>query len=254
MDAVLPEIADEGGRVVERADAADVPLRLLGGVAVLLRSPNALAEPLSRTYEDLDFAAVRGSAGACTAVLRDLGYEPHVPFNALHGSRRLLFFDQRHGRKADVFIGRFRMSHEIPLEDRLAIEPVTIPLAELLLTKLQIAELNEKDVRDSIALLHSHPVAEEDGDTVNAARVAELLSADWGLWRTITGNLAVCRAHVSRYGLGEDATRLIAERIDLLGERIEAEPKSRAWKLRARIGERKRWYETPEEVGVPSRP
>ena len=139
------------------------------------------------------------------------------------------------------------MSHEIPLEGRLDLEPLTVPLAELLLTKLQIAELNEKDVRDSIALLHGHAVGEEDGDTVNAARVAELLSDDWGLWRTITGNLAVCRDHVSRYPLAQGEAELIAERIDALSARIEAEPKSRAWRLRARIGERKRWYETPEE-------
>ena len=73
------------------------------------------------------------------------------------------------------------------------------------------------------------------------------LSDDWGLWRTITGNLAVCRDHVSRYPLAQEEARLIAERIDTLTARIEAEPKSRAWRLRARIGERKRWYETPEE-------
>jgi hypothetical protein len=248
VEVTLPEIVDEARRVLERAEAEDVTLRLLGGVAVFLRSPNGLAEPLRRAYQDLDFATSRASAKGCAGLLNELGYEPHVPFNSLHGSERLLFFDDRHGRKADVFVGRFRMSHEIPLEDRLALEPLTVPLAELLLTKLQIAELNEKDVRDSIALLHEHRVGDEDGDAVNAARVAELLSDDWGLWRTITGNLAVCRDHLGRYGLPEEDTRLVAERIDALTARIESEPKSRGWRLRARIGERKRWYETPEEV------
>jgi hypothetical protein len=247
VHGTLPEIADEGRRVLEHAEAEGVTLRLLGGVAVILRSPNGLAEPLRRSYRDLDFATSRDSAKACTTLLGELGYAPHVPFNALHGSERLLFFDERHGRKADVFVGRFRMSHEIPLEGRLTLEPLTVPLAELLLTKLQIAELNEKDVRDSIALLLGHPVGDEDGDAVNAVRVAELLSDNWGLWRTITGNLAVCRNHLGRYGLEERETRLVAERIDALTARIEAEPKSRAWRLRARIGERKRWYETPEE-------
>jgi hypothetical protein len=247
VDGTLPEIVDEGRRVLERAEAEGVTLRLLGGVAVLLRSPNGLAEPLRRAYHDLDFATSRDSAKECTSLLRELGYEPHVPFNALHGSERLLFLDEQHGRKADVFVGRFRMSHVIPLEGRLALEPLTVPLAELLLTKLQIAELNEKDVRDSVALLLGHPVEDEDGEAVNAVRIAELLSDDWGLWRTITGNLAVCRDHLGRYGLEEAETRLVAERIEALTARIEAEPKSRSWRLRARIGERKRWYETPEE-------
>jgi hypothetical protein len=247
MGGTLPDVVEEGRRVLAGADDQGVTLRLLGGVAILLRSQNGLAEPFRRAYEDLDFAASRASAKACTGLLSELGYEPNVPFNALHGRQRLLFFDERHGRKADVFVGRFRMSHEIPLEGRLDLEPLTVPLAELLLTKLQIAELNEKDVRDSIALLHGHPVGDEDGDTVNATRVAELLSDDWGLWRTITGNLAVCRDHVSRYPLAQEEARLIAGRIDTLTAHIEAEPKSRAWRLRARIGERKRWYETPEE-------
>ena len=248
MGDTLPDVVEEGRRVLARADEQNVTLRLLGGVAVVLRSGNGLAEPFRRAYEDLDFATSRASAKACAGLLRELGYEPHVPFNSLHGSERLLFFDTQHGRKADVFVGRFRMSHEIPLEERLALEPLTVPLAELLLTKLQIAELNEKDVRDSIALLHGHSVGDEDGDAVNGARVAEILGDDWGLWRTITGNLAVCGDHLVRYALDAAEQRRVAERIDLLGGWIDAEPKSRAWRLRARVGERKRWYETPEEV------
>ena len=39
----------------------------------------------------------------------------------------------------------------------------------------------------------------------------------------------------------------LLENREELEERIEAEPKSRAWRLRAKIGERKRWYELPEE-------
>jgi len=248
MGGTLPDVVEEGRRVLREADDRGVTLRALGGVAVVLRSPNGLDEPFRRSYEDLDFATSRASAKACTSLLRELGYEPHAEFNALHGRERLLFLDERNGRKADVFVGRFRMSHDIPLEDRLAIEPLTVPLAELLLTKLQIAELNEKDVRDSIALLYGHAVGDEDGDTVNGARVAELLGDDWGLWRTITGNLAVCAEHLDRYGLAEEQRRSIGERIGRLSEHIDAEPKSRAWRLRARIGERKRWYETPEEV------
>lgn len=249
MDGTLPDVVEEGRRVLARADDQGVTLRLLGGVAIVLRAPNGLAEPFRRTYQDLDFATSRVAGSACASLLRELGYEPHVPFNALHGNERLLFFDERHGRQADVFVGGFRMSHRIPLEGRLALEPLTVPLAELLLTKLQIAELNEKDVRDSTALLHGHRVAGEDGDAVNGARLAELLSDDWGLWRTFTGNLAVCRDHLPRYYLSEEEQRLVTERIDALTGRIEAEPKSRRWKLRARIGERKRWFETPEEVG-----
>jgi hypothetical protein len=248
VSAILADVVEEGRRLLALAEDEGVELRLVGGVAICLRAPDGLPEPFRRSYQDLDFITSRGTAAACAHLLRELGYEPHVAFNALHGNERLLFFDNRHGRQVDVFVAVFRMSHRIALEERLALEPLTVPLAELLLTKLQIAELNEKDVRDTLALLHGHQVAEEDGHAVNAARIARVLSGDWGLWRTFTGNLAVCREHVAEYDLPAAERQAVTERIDTLAGRIEAEPKSRAWRLRARVGERKRWYETPEEV------
>ncbi|MGH3005616.1 MAG: hypothetical protein ACRDOS_06905 [Gaiellaceae bacterium] len=246
--AIEADVVAEGERLLERAGEEGVVLRLLGGVAIRLRAEGGLLPVFERRYADLDFATTRADAGGVARFLRAEGYEPHVAFNALHGNQRLLFFDEPHDRQVDVFVGAFRMSHAIPLDARLGLEPGTLPLAELLLTKLQIAELNEKDVRDALALLHGHPVDEEDGASVNAARIAELCAADWGLWRTFTGNLATCREHLARYDLPAEEGYKVAARIDAVAERIEREPKSRAWRLRARVGERKRWYETPEEV------
>ena len=225
-----------------------MPLRVLGGVAIRLRAPGELPPLFQRAYADIDFVTSKGSSGKVQLFFRNAGYEPHKAFNALHGQERLLFFDNENDRQVDVFVGAFSMSHKIPLGERLELEPGTVPLAELLLTKLQIAELNEKDVKDALALFHGHAVGEADGDTINAVRVAKLCSDDWGLWRTITANLATCRAYVDRYDLPAEEKERLGERIDGLLERIEREPKSRRWKLRAKIGERKRWYELPEEV------
>ena len=140
------------------------------------------------------------------------------------------------------------MCHEITLGDRLEVEAATVPLAELLLTKLQIIEVNEKDIRDMVLLLHGHGIADTDDDAVNGKRIAELCASDWGLWRTITANLERCRGHVNDYELPSADRERIEARFDEILSRIEAAPKSRGWKLRARIGERKRWYELPEEV------
>jgi hypothetical protein len=223
-----------------------VPLRLLGGVAIKLRAPRELSPVFVRSYGDLDFVTAKRSARRAAELLRSEGYSPHVAFNALHGQERMLFFDEDHDRQVDVFIGAFAMCHRIPLDDRLETDPVSIPLAELLLTKLQIAELNEKDVRDTLALIHDHPVGDEDGETINAGRVAALCAANWGLWRTITANLAACRQMASGYDVPEPG--LLGERLEALLDRIEREPKTRSWKLRAKIGDRKRWYQLPEEV------
>jgi hypothetical protein len=240
------DVVEEGERVLDAAKAEGVPLRLVGGVAVWLRGRDKLPNALSRAYQDLDFVTTKKGSGPTQELLRKLGYEPHVAFNTMNSKERLLFFDDPHERQVDVFVGSFRMSHEIPLEQRLEVDEVSVPLAELLLTKLQIVEVNEKDVRDTVALLLAHDIGESDGDTLNGARVAELCAADWGLWRTITKNLEQVAAHVDRYDVPREQ---VAGRLEELQRRIETAPKSRAWRLRAKIGERKRWYELPEEVG-----
>ncbi|HEX5468930.1 MAG TPA: hypothetical protein VFW80_07770 [Gaiellaceae bacterium] len=246
MGVIEQDVVAEGERLLERTRSEGVALRLLGGVAIGLRASGELAPAFRRAYGDLDVVTAKKDAGAVATVLRADGYEPHIAFNALHGGDRLLFFDNANDRQVDVFVGAFSMCHRIPLDGRLEIDPVSIPLAELLLTKLQIVQLNEKDVRDGLALLHDHAIGEQDGDTVNAGRVAGLCAGDWGLWRTITQNLVACRGLADTYDVPE--RERLDERVDALLERIEAEPKSRGWKLRARIGDRKRWYDLPEEV------
>jgi hypothetical protein len=240
------DVVSEGQRLLARAAEENVPLRLLGGVAIRLRAQGELLPAFRRTYADLDFVTAKKGAGRAAELFRNEGYEPHVAFNALHGKERLLFFDVDHDRQVDIFVGAFAMSHKIPLDARLEVDPVSIPLAELLLTKLQIAQLNEKDIRDALALLEGHSVGDADGETVNAGRIAALCAADWGLWRTITGNLDACCAMAPGYDVPNRAE--VEARLHELLHRIEAEPKTRSWKLRAKIGERKRWYELPDEV------
>jgi hypothetical protein len=240
------DVVSEGQRLLACAAEADVPLRLLGGVAIRLRAPGELLPAFRRTYADLDFVTAKKGAGRAAELFRNEGYEPHVAFNALHGKERLLFFDVDHDRQVDIFVGAFAMSHKIPLDARLEVDPVSIPLAELLLTKLQIAQLNEKDIRDALALLEGHAVGDADGETVNAGRIAALCAADWGLWRTITGNLDTCCALAPGYDVPNRAE--VEARLQDLLRRIEVEPKTRSWKLRAKLGDRKRWYQLPDEV------
>jgi hypothetical protein len=240
------DVISEGRRLLVRAEETGIPLRLLGGVAIKLRARGELAQAFARTYADIDFATKKKASHRVSELFRGAGYSAQTAFNALHGGHRLIFIDDENERQVDVFVGAFTMCHKISFDGRLDVDPISIPLAELLLTKLQVVELNEKDVRDSLALLHDHPVAGEDGDSVNGGRVAELCAADWGLWRTITENLASCRALAVEYDLPDPD--LLEERISALLNRIEEEPKTRAWKLRAKIGDRKRWYDIPEEV------
>jgi hypothetical protein len=245
---IQPDMAEEARRIAEEAERENLALRLLGGVAIKLRAKDGLHPAFEREYADLDWIIPKGTSPAAQKFFEAMGYTPQVRFNAMYGQERLLFFDEQHDRQVDILVGTFRMSHEIPFGKRLALEPMTVPLAELLLTKLQIVELNEKDVRDALALLHDHPVGEEDGDAINGAHVGRLCAADWGLWRTFTANLDSLSDHLGRYDLSDESKESIAGRIRELQARIEEEPKSFGWKMRSKIGDRKRWYQLPEEV------
>jgi hypothetical protein len=247
VTAIRTDIVDEARRVLDAAQRQGTTLALLGGIAVRLHASD-VPPSLGRDYKDIDFAVPKGSGRPAGDLLEALGYEPSREFNALQGRERLLFHDPEHGRQVDVFVGSFRMCHEIPFDGRLRSGEQTVPLAELVLTKLQIVELNEKDVRDTALLFYGHDVSDHDDESINGERIAELCAGDWGLWRTLTHNLERCREHLTDYSLPEEDARRISDRLGDLLDRIEARPKTRGWKLRARVGERKRWYELPDEV------
>jgi hypothetical protein len=242
----LRDPVDEALRLLEEAGRRGLTVRLLGGVAVHLVAPNTYAG-LERDYEDIDLATdVRGGT-VLDGFMTEIGYEPNTAFNTYNGNVRLLYYDRRHGRQVDVFVGDFRMCHTIPLRNRLDIEPRTIPRAELLLTKIQIVELNRKDVQDIYHLFLDNPVTEDD-QGINAPQVSGLCAADWGLYRTFTLNMEKILALLADYPLQPSQKERIAVRMRTLLDRVRREPKKLKWKLRAAVGDRVPWYEIPEEV------
>lgn len=244
----LADIGQEADRLLALAEAGDVEIRLLGGLAVrdLARD---VPDALRRTCQDIDFMARKGRGRAVSALLVAAGYDAAREFNAVNGHRRLLFHDEGHARQIDVFVGTFAMCHAIPVGDRLLAHARTLPPAELLLTKLQVVHLTDKDFRDAVALLLTHEVAGRDEGAVNAAVVARLAAADWGLWRTTQLNLDRIDDGVGDVGLDPGARDLVVARVAELRAAIAAEPKNAKWRMRDRLGDRKRWYEDPEEVG-----
>jgi hypothetical protein len=244
-----PPIVQDALRILHEADAANVPLRLLGGLAILLHTPPEVDRSLLREPQDIDFVTKTGRGKEVIALLSGLGYEANRQFNAINAGVRQLFYDVANERQIDVFVGSFTMCHPLPLASRIELESPTVPLAELLLTKLQIVKLNEKDQRDIFALLSGHAVGDTDGEIINGAYVASLCAEDWGLWRTTKMNLDRACGALEQYVPAPDQRPLVSERLIALEDRIDAAPKSRRWRLRSRIGDRKRWYEDPDEVG-----
>jgi hypothetical protein len=242
----LADPVAEARRVVDAATNRSVVARVLGGAAVHLQSPDA-RPLLPRPVKDIDLATPRGARAPVTDVLSSAGYTPDEMFNALHGASRLLFYDQANDRKLDVFVGSFAMCHQVPVAERLDRDPLTVPLAELVMTKLQIVELTERDQRDVYNLFFHHDVSDGTGAGIEADYIARVLAGDWGFWRTSKATVERCLANVSAYDVPPDAVATITRRLETLWQRVEAEPKSTKWKLRSRVGDRVRWYDEPEE-------
>ena len=244
-----PEIVTEGRRLVEEAAAHGIAVRLLGGVAIWLRASEGARAALGRSYPDLDLVARKKDSRPLRDLLERRGYQPERVFNATHGARRLLYHASDRSFHIDVFLDEFSMSHTLDLGSRLDVESPALPAADLLLTKLQVAEINRKDLSDAAMLLIDHDLANADGlGVLNAAYVAAVCAADWGLYTTLADNLARLRELLSELLPDTGAGAAVDARAEELERRLEAEPKSRGWKLRAKVGRRVRWYETPEEV------
>ena len=245
---IRSDIIEEAARLADAAVAAGAPVRAIGGVAVRLHASVGVHPALARSYRDIDLVTTSKGGKETGRFLASLGYEPNERFNAMNGSTRLVFYDVDNGRQVDVFVGEFRMCHRVPVADRLQLDQKTVPLAELLLTKLQIVHLNEKDLRDIFAVVLEHEIAEHDEEAINAAYVAALLAADWGFWRTARQTIEEARARLGDYALAPEECARVDVRLARLWERVEAEPKSLRWRSRAKIGERTRWYEEQEEI------
>lgn len=244
----LANVEGEAMYVVEAARAEGFPVRILGGVAIGILAHTPLPEPLRRSYADIDLVVRRDDGGRARSLLSKLGYEADRGFNSLHGSSRLLFYDQANSRRMDVFVGAFKMCHELDLRDRLELVPNTLTPADLLLTKLQIVELNQKDLQDVMTLFHVCAVgARPQADTIDLARLELVTGADWGWHTTVADNLDRVSI-VARELLSEDDGAIVRGRVQEIRQAIERAPKSLGWKVRARVGRRMQWYELPEEV------
>jgi len=250
----LADFYEERTRILEvlnREENRDIIMRLIGALAFRTHCPQFgyLQDELGREFSDIDFASYRRFYKRIIELLTELGYREDLQVSRLFGAERLLFHDDINGRHIDVFFDRLKFCHVLPLKGRLEVEELTLPLAELLMGKMQIVKLNEKDLVDTIMLLREHPIGEIDEETINAHIIAKLCAKDWGLWRTITGNLELVAQFLDRYPqLSQEDREVVGRRLKEVRDRIDREPKTLAWKARNRIGDRVKWYEDVEEL------
>ena len=237
------------------AAEAGLGLKLLGGLAVRVLCP--ALPPRMRAGQDMDFACLSKGRKNVAGYLERSGCVPDKRFNNLNGDRQM-YFNAPSGRPIDVMVDRLTMCHTLDLRPSFGRLPHTVDAVDVLLSKLQIVELNEKDARDILQLLSGVPVGESgaggprpDGVSVDTDRFGKLLGADWGWWRTVTGSLKKLPALASEHPelVPPDPPYDPLAQAQRLLELAEAAPKGVKWKLRANVGDRVRWYELPEEIG-----
>jgi hypothetical protein len=246
---VNPEqMRDEARRILGGARASGVTLRLLGALAFEYQCPRfaGLRQSMGRVLSDLDLVSLSDQWQDVTRCLDGLGYAFDERYAMLHGNERLIFFHDD-GFRVDVFFDRLDMCHMVDFRGRLEIDPMTISITDLLLEKLQIVRITRKDLIDTIVLLCEHEVGGDESG-VNEDYVAQRFAAEWGFYYTATENLKFIRDQSFKEFpvLAELDWAVVRSRIDRLLERIENEPKPPAWRLRAKIGTKVRWY---KEVG-----
>ncbi len=246
----MVDMRAECERILAAASQQQVLLRVIGGMAVHLHCPEASRLPgLARDYGDLDFVTASPDDQRMRAFFESIGFAANARFNALQGANRMIFDSPDSEWHIDIFINKFHMCHDIRFShERLEQDPITIPLAELLLTKLQIVSINPKDVKDIAALLIEHPLGEGDRETINLRRFLEPLCQDWGFYTTVQANLEKVLQLMNTLGAPEDQAERAAGKLAELGKRMAAAPKTTGWKLRSLVGKSMAWYEEPEDA------
>lgn len=259
MSAPADDPLPEAVALVQGAAAAGLRLRLLGGLGVRVLCPDF--PPRLRADQDIDLACTGKERREVAAYLERSGCVPDRMFNNLNGDRQL-YFTAPSGRPVDVLVDRLVMCHALDFRPSFRNSGRTLDPADLLLSKLQIVELNAKDAHDITHLLAGVPVGTASvgaadpagpaarGQVIDTGRFGEVLAADWGWWRTCTGNLGKLPELLA------DSPEFVPPRplLDPLAQAAQllavakSVPKSVKWRLRANIGDRVRWYELPEEV------
>ncbi|HUL27601.1 MAG TPA: hypothetical protein VLW44_17725 [Streptosporangiaceae bacterium] len=257
-------LQSEATAIVAAASDRGVTLRVVGSAGIRLHcaAPGPLMDALDRPAKDIDFVVPQRQRKGMRRLLEERGYVIDRDLLIAMEGRRYSFEHREHGTEIDVFVERLSFCHTIELAGRLERHPVTIPIEELLLQKVQIVEMTTTDLIDASVLLATHDVASPGddqaaagqppaaGEAVDAAYIARLLARDWGFHHTATRNLARVRQSVagpSAIGVGAGGAARAERGVGRLLGAIDAEDKSLAWRMRDKIGERKQWWQDVDD-------
>lgn len=254
-------MTEEARSFVDAAREQGVVLRLFGGLAVHEHCAGLAA--CTRDHADVDLVGLRRQMGSVIDVFGRLGFRERVHVRQATRLGQAQFVREcvhadAGGAPAhpddhvDVFFDRFKLDHEIDLRPRLELHPYAIPLTDVLATKLQMHSPEPRDVRDALMLLAASHGPGTGPEEVDPDYLALLCARDWGLFYDVSRNVQRCAEALDEVGLSPAERGRAADLLARLTGAVDAAPKSIAWRLRASIGTRRRWYDLVEEQGIAS--
>ena len=247
-------IMEEAQHTVEVAREKEITLRIMGALGVFIHSPKygRILKETGRFVTDIDLMGLSKQFTQIKALMSELGYESRRLGFGLSTSqhwKRGFYQSTKSGFNVDFFYDKLEMCHTIDLTERLSVDYPTIPIADIVLEKMQIVQINEKDLKDTMVLLREHDVGSTDKESVNAKYIAYQMARDWGFYYTVTTNLNKVKDSLNAYPiLTSDDRNDISSKVNVLLEYIDKEPKSMGWKMRAKVGPRQKWYKDVEEI------
>jgi hypothetical protein len=244
-----PEVfLDEARRLVDDAQRQGLYLRVMGPIALHFHFPQyvdlyyKLERLGERVFTDIDFASYGKFRGKMVDFFHNQGYEIEKQAMLVLGQQRHIYFGGA-VPMIDIFYDALDMNHKVDYTHRLELHPYCVTLTDLLLQKLQIVQINEKDLKDCLLLFTASPVDTTDTGAINASYVAKIMANDWGFCYTSTMNLEKVKKIAEMVpALTPEQRVTICSRVDQVLSVIENEPKSLKWKMRARTGAKKQWY------------
>jgi hypothetical protein len=250
------EFIEEAKDLVDAANKENLTIRIMGGMAIFLHSQNEkeLWEKLGRlgkkVFTDIDLVGYGKHRIKLLKFFEQRGYTINQRLLYHYGKTRQIYYGPRIPM-VEIFYDQLAMNHVIPYKNRLETDSPTLPAAELLLQKLQMVNMNEKDIKDSIILLRAHEIGDTDDNVINKNPLKDILCGDWGFFYTATKNLQKIKEKLSGYDVitPEDA-KIVTQRIDAVLDYLENEPKTLKWKARAVVGAKKRWYNEVDDWDV----
>lgn len=241
----------EALRATEAAKERNLSLRVMGATAVRIHCPmfTPLHEGLGRAITDLDFIGLSKETKKLIELLEEIGYTmDHDARYRMAVLGRCVLEKSGSGLHTDLFFDQLNWNHTLDLRNRLRLDFPTLTISDLLIEKLQIVQINEKDIKDVIVMLREHGIGEIDSESVNGPYIADILATDWGFYYTVTTNLSKVETFTQKYEISSEDRKDVTSKIALLRRIVEDKPKSVRWKLRARTGASSKWYRDVDEL------